>query len=98
MKIPVEPVRPQKVRSGLCRTLIVRFFFDTFDGESWVQDDEGIECADHEAARNTAHAALAALAKDQVPNSDQRVMIVRVRDDDGLLLETSLALQTRSLR
>jgi len=76
----------------------LRFFFDTFDGESWVQDDEGIECADHEAARNAAHAALADLAKDEVPNSDERVMIVRVRDSDGLLLETSLALQTQRLR
>jgi len=76
----------------------VRFFFDTFGGESWVQDDEGIECPDPEVARTTAHAALADLAKDEVPNSDQRVMIVRIRDGDGLLLETSLALQTRPLR
>ena len=30
---------------------MARYFFDTFNGETWVLDEEGIECADHRLAK-----------------------------------------------
>jgi len=73
---------------------MARYFFDTFNGETWVVDNEGVECTDHEEARRSAHAALPDIAKDELPDSSQRLMIVRVRDGQGPLMETSLDLQT----
>src|SRR4051812_16238955 len=56
-----------------------RFFFDTFDGENWLIDDNGIDCADREA-RTYAHAAPTGIAKVEMPNGDKLVLAVRVRD------------------
>ena len=28
-----------------------RYFIDTFDGETWIRDEAGIKCADHEEAK-----------------------------------------------
>ncbi len=77
---------------------IMRYFFDTFDGELWICDEEGIECIDLDDARTRAQAALPDMAKDELPDSSERIMTVRVRDAEGLVMETSLVLSTVLLR
>ena len=70
-----------------------RYFFDTFDGETWIEDTEGVECDGPGAAQAEAQTALADIAKDETPDGDRRVMTVRVRDEDGPLLEANLDLR-----
>ena len=40
------------------------YFFDTFDGEAWVIDEEGFECAHPDAALAQAQAGLGDIAED----------------------------------
>jgi hypothetical protein len=60
-----------------------RFFFDTYDGNLFVPDDEGLELENIESAKAEAQAALPHIAKDTPPDGDQRVFIVSVRDEAG---------------
>jgi len=76
---------------------MTRFFFDTFNGKSWMTDDVGLEC-EAEIAREHAQSELADLARDELPNGDQLVLAVRVRQEEGVLLEARLDLQTVWLR
>lgn len=59
------------------------YFVDTSDGDNAVLDDEGLELADDTAARIAALAALPEMAKDHVPNGNERRFVVRVRNADG---------------
>ena len=70
------------------------YFFDTYDGDKWTVDPEGLDFANDQEALRNAHAALPDIAHDEIPDSSQRVMIVRVRNPDGPLVETSLELTT----
>ncbi len=45
----------------------LRFYFDTDDGKTAIEDDEGIELDGLEAARIQAQSALADLGRDAVP-------------------------------
>ena len=76
---------------------MTRFFFDTFNGENWMTDDMGLEC-EPEIARDHAQAELTELAREELPNGDQLVLAVRVRHEEGVLLEARLDLQTVWLR
>ncbi|MBL0408263.1 hypothetical protein JKG68_30750 [Microvirga aerilata] len=60
-----------------------RFFFDTYDGDSLVTDDEGLELGDLEAAKIEAQTTLPHMARDKLPDADQRVFMVSVRDEAG---------------
>ena len=71
-----------------------RYYFDTFDGTSWMTDEVGVECRDERAAQNTAHAALVDLATEGIPLGCQPTMIVRLRDGTRGLGETSIAMDT----
>ena len=71
-----------------------RYYFDTFDGTSWMEDEEGVECSDQEDAHTSAHAALVDLATEGIPLGGQRTMTVRVRDETRGLGETSIAMDT----
>ena len=44
-----------------------RYYFDTFDGTSWMEDEVGVECPDEQDAQTTAHAALVDLATEGFP-------------------------------
>lgn len=66
--------------------MMPRYFFDTDNGELLVQDDEGIELPDAEAARTIGVAALSDMARDRLPNGDRRTFTVRVRDEQGAVL------------
>ena len=44
-----------------------RYYFDTFDGTSWMTDEVGVDCRDERDAQGTAHAALVDLATEGIP-------------------------------
>jgi hypothetical protein len=70
-----------------------RFFFDTYDGDFFAPDNEGQDLADIEAAKLIAQEALPDMASDKLPDGDQRVFIVSVRDEAGqVVVRVSLTL------
>ena len=72
-----------------------RFFFDTYDGDFFAPDNEGQDLEGIEAAKLQAQEALPDMASDKLPDGDQRVFIVSVRDEAGqVVLRVSLTLVT----
>lgn len=71
-----------------------RYFFDTDDGETPIEDDEGHDVDGVEAARLQAQSALADMARDAVPgDGPRRTITVRVRDEAGrTVLRATLSL------
>jgi hypothetical protein len=67
------------------------YFFDSHDGEHFLRDDTGLELAGIEAARDAATTGLADLARDAIPKSTRRELVVEVRDEhEQQLLRASL--------
>ncbi len=63
---------------------MARYFFDTDDGDTFHEDDEGLELDGMEEVRLQAQTGLADMARDVVPgDGPERTMTVRVRDEDG---------------
>ena len=60
-----------------------RFFIDTDDGDVHVQDDEGFDLEDVEAARREAMTVLPDMARDKLPDGDRRTFVATVRDHAG---------------
>ncbi len=60
-----------------------RYFFDTSDGNRLIRGDEGLEMQNLEAAKIEAQRALPDIAKDALPDGEQRTFIVSVRDEAG---------------
>ncbi|MBD2745333.1 hypothetical protein IC232_01375 [Microvirga sp. BT688] len=60
-----------------------RYFFDTYDGNRLISDSEGIELQSVEMARIEAQKALPDLARDALPDGNQKTFIVSVRDEAG---------------
>jgi hypothetical protein len=72
---------------------LARFFFDTYDGSRLIADTEGIELPSVETARIEAQKALPDLARDALPDGDQKTFIVSVRDEAGqVVLRAALTL------
>ena len=69
------------------------YFFDTRDGDIFIEDDIGQLVADVEEAKVIAAASLAELARDVLPGSMRRVLIVEVRDEHKPVLETRLTFE-----
>jgi len=70
-----------------------RFFFDTYDGDFFAPDNEGQDLEGIEAAKLQAQEALPNMAEDKLPDGDQRVFVVSVRDEAGqVVLRVSLTL------
>jgi hypothetical protein len=69
------------------------YFFDTRDGDTFVSDDNGVELSDLAAAKVVASISLAELARDVLPSSERRVLIVEVRSEDRLVLEARLTFE-----
>jgi hypothetical protein len=63
-----------------------RYFFDTRDNDTFVEDDQGLEYSDLEAVKVEAARSLAELARDVLPGSMRRELAVEVRDDEGPVL------------
>jgi hypothetical protein len=58
----------------------MRYFFDTRDNGTFIEDDVGVEFADLDAVKTQAALSLAELARDVLPGSIRRVLSVEVRD------------------
>ena len=72
-----------------------RFFFDTYDGDFFAPDNEGQDLEGIEAAKLQAQEALPDMAEDKLPDGDQRVFVVSVRNEAGqVVLRVSLTLVT----
>ena len=58
----------------------MRYFFDTRDNGTFIEDDTGIEFTDLDVVKTQAALSLAELARDVLPGSMRRVLSVEVRD------------------
>jgi hypothetical protein len=56
------------------------YYFDTWDGDKVVSDNEGVECADDEAACGAAAKAVLDLARDMVDQTKSCELSVEVSD------------------
>jgi hypothetical protein len=78
---------------------VPRYYFDSRDGDRFVQDDVGLEFPNIETARDQATAAPADLARDVLPGSLRRELAIEVRDEAREpLLRTILVFEAVRLR
>ena len=66
------------------------YFFDTRDNDTFVPDEAGVEIATFDAVKRVATEAMADLAKDVLPGSAARSLLIEVRDDVGSVLRVVL--------
>lgn len=69
------------------------YFFDTRDGEKFIQDDVGVELPDLDAVKVLAARSLAELARDVIPGSVKRTLEVEVRDEQQPVMEARLVFE-----
>lgn len=62
------------------------FFIDTNDGDFSYHDDQGHELPDQDVARKIALDVLPDMARDKIPDGDQRTFSVHVRDQTGAVI------------
>ena len=72
---------------------VPRYFFDTRDGATFIEDDEGQEMLDLESVRVEATRSLAELARDVLPGSLRRVLTVEVRQGKWPLMKLCLTFE-----
>jgi hypothetical protein len=60
-----------------------RYFFDFKDGETDAVDEIGLVFDSQKAARTAAIKLLPDVAQEELPDGDQHVFSVRVRDETG---------------
>lgn len=66
-----------------------RYFFDIHNG-GFQRDEDGIECANFEAARREAMIALPEISRWAIPaDGDSQAFTVLVRDESGTLVYTA---------
>jgi len=73
-----------------------RYFIDTSDGNLSIIDDVGQEIASDEAARTAALDALPDMARDEIPDGDERTFSVSLRNMRGdIVYSAQLVLKGR---
>ena len=73
-----------------------RYFFDIDDGTRQTRDDTGFDLPDLQTARDEALAVLPSLARDEIPDGDEHVLTVHVRDAEGQpIFRASLSLSSQ---
>jgi hypothetical protein len=75
----------------------MRYFFDTRDNGTFIEDDIGIEFADLDSVKTQAALSLAEMARDVLPGSIRRVLSVEVRDAIQPILRDVLTFETIAL-
>ena len=65
-----------------------RYCFDIYDGPRSIADMEGSDLPDRRQAREEAISIALELARDGLPDADQRTVHCKVRDDAGALILT----------
>ena len=68
---------------------MARYFFDAFDGKKVMRDEVGIELDDLERVRAEAIDALPDIARDKLPDGNDRVFSVQARDREGRVVFTA---------
>ncbi|WP_267428594.1 hypothetical protein [Methylobacterium sp. GC_Met_2] len=63
-----------------------RYFIDTNDDDTFVEDEEGQILVDAEAARQMAQASLPDMAREKMPDGDGRTFSAVVRDGAGTVI------------
>jgi hypothetical protein len=63
-----------------------RYYFDIYDGEQSVADEDGMELDDIEASKREVRQVLASLARDVVRNGKHQSFTVNVRDEAGQIM------------
>lgn len=63
-----------------------QFYFDIWDGESLVVDEEGLDLANQRAAEIEAALSLADIAKQLEPRASSDGLAINVRDASGPVL------------
>lgn len=71
----------------------MRYFFDTRDNGTFIQDDVGVDCADMDAVKTEAALSLAELARDVLPGSIERILAVEVRNGTRPILKDVLTFE-----
>lgn len=66
-----------------------RYYFDTDDGDLFIEDTEGLDLPDHQAARKEALASLPDIASHYPLESDRGAIVTQVRDGTGKLIFVS---------
>jgi hypothetical protein len=75
-----------------------RYYFDVYDGQSHLTDEEGLELDGIESVRVEAIRTLPEIAKDLLPNCDERSIVVAARDESGqTVLMAALSLNVRRM-
>jgi hypothetical protein len=74
------------------------YYFDIYDGDRLSPDQEGLDCPTPATMRREAIGALPGIARDRLPDGDQKNFWVEVRDDRGRhVFRASLDLTTEWL-
>ncbi|WP_271610951.1 DUF6894 family protein [Bradyrhizobium sp. CCBAU 21360] len=68
-----------------------KYYFDIRDGGQFIRDDEGVELAHSEAARQEATITLSEMARTWGSSRPHHRMAVEVRDDHGPILQVSFS-------
>ena len=76
---------------------MARYYFDTRDNGSFIEDDIGIEFGDFEAVKAQAAVSLAELAREVLPGSIERALSVEVRDSNRPILKDRLTFEATVL-
>ena len=75
-----------------------RYYFDVYDGQSHLPDEEGLELDGIESVRSEAIRALPDIARDVAPEGDERSIVVAARDESGqTVLMAALSLNVRRM-
>jgi hypothetical protein len=75
-----------------------RYYFDTRDDQTFMEDEMGLEFPDLESVKVEAARSLAELARDVIPGAFQRELAVQVRDELGPVLKVLMTFQAIILR
>lgn len=65
-----------------------RYFFDVTDTGKTFPDDQGTEFANLEQARREALRTIGEIAKDKLPDGDDREFLICIREESGVPLMT----------
>jgi hypothetical protein len=64
----------------------MRYFFDSFDGQRFIADEDGVEFSRIALVRDAAISALADIGRDTLSSQDRQQSWIQVRDADGALM------------
>ena len=78
--------------------MVPRYYFDTDDDDQAHVDDEGTILPSDEHARKHAQDALPDMARDKMPDGNERRFVATVRDEAGrVIYQVTLTLKGKGL-